>query len=235
MKAVKARNERSKKFEINPSCLTNSNLDAGLAALQQWKSKSSRVPLSDELKNKIRTVQSFLPEAAIVSRKLALEVLTTNRGNIICVYHTLKDRATKKVDGADVGNYQIHGVAQGRKSKKKKNDVMVCAEGILHCGCSEENALFGFIFWKTWRVTALIENTLITEGFEEDVLKPRDRLFAITAWKKATGLTLDDLYCGKVYFDVDAYEKGLVLKSIKALISQYNKMDHGLDFIPLAV
>ncbi|KAF8067536.1 hypothetical protein FPV67DRAFT_1356093, partial [Lyophyllum atratum] len=157
--------------------------------------------LNDQFKNKIRTERDFLPEAATTSCDLALEVLTTNRQNIFCIYHTHKDKVTKRWNGMPDGRNSIEGVIsqrsanQKKRDKGKEQDKHDTEEKCLSCGCREDDALLGFIIWKTWTVSEIIGRTMVTEGFsKEEILTPRDRLFIIQALRDKFGLNLKDFY-----------------------------------------
>lgn len=142
----------------------------------------------------IRENQTFLPRAATTSRLLALEVLETNRYNIFCLYHHTKDKAGKVQDGE--GRFLINGVPHERQvSQSTKKALRVSPhKGYLNCGCDEEMALLDFFMWKTWSVTAKIDNKIVTEGLKEKVWSPRERMFIMKQYRDLTGLTVDDLY-----------------------------------------
>jgi hypothetical protein len=108
---------------------------------------------------------------------------------------------------------------QGKKGRK----------GYLDCGCKEEVALMDFYFWKTWTLPGVIikgkgENKVkvnITDTMMSHRLGPRERAFVIEAFKKATLLTIDDLY-SKGDWKGDTEERVLTLQ-LNRLVSKINE------------
>lgn len=174
--------------------------------------------------------QDLLPEAATSSRRVALEVLKTNRGNLVCGYHQIaKGKVT--VDGE--GRYKVNGQPFGRQVRQKKSQPEVPREpGHLHCGCNEDDVLLDFYFWKTWTCSATVKGEVVTEGMMDQRLSPRLRAFVTKAFREATGLTVDDLYQGKK--TAFAQEKKEMAIQLKFLLEKFNNLrgpDEGEWFI----
>ncbi|KAG6804817.1 hypothetical protein H0H92_002208, partial [Tricholoma furcatifolium] len=49
-----------------------------------------------------------MPIAATKTRKLALDILTSNRGNVMCIYHHVIEKTGYLIDGE--GDYRLNGV-----------------------------------------------------------------------------------------------------------------------------
>ncbi|KAF8326293.1 hypothetical protein F5887DRAFT_925395 [Amanita rubescens] len=103
-------------------------------------------PLSSRLsiatRSAIRTHQTLAPTAATTSRSLALDILTTNRGNILCPYHQEVDKR-----GTTDSKYLVNGVpwprmiADTKKAAESAEHKQRLKEGGLHCGCPMDAAL----------------------------------------------------------------------------------------------
>jgi hypothetical protein len=189
----------------------------------------------------IRNVQSLAPRAATTNRALALDCLTLGSNNIMCRYHQTKAKRVAPIDGEYSGKvegqYRVTGVpymralneketksGQGTKALDKKatksGNGTVHPQGYLNCGCSEEAVLFEFFFWKTWTITSL--TTSVMEGFMDQLMDPRTRLFFVTAYKAATGLTLDDLYSNGL--NAHDHKVALLTKQIAVFTKQLDDL-----------
>ncbi|KAG6810085.1 hypothetical protein H0H92_013381 [Tricholoma furcatifolium] len=190
--------------------------ERGRDAIEGWLEHPGKYRLDDTLRRLIRKYQTFIPEAAISSRQLALEILTTNRGNSRCVYHHRTDKTSKIRDGRGV-KFQLYGVPEAPCFLwKKTSNTRKPAEGYLRCGCSEEDALLDFAFWKTW----ILESKGITEGLGEGVLSPRHRAFVLKNFRDYTGLKADDMYRGDL--SDEEFERNQIKKQIGFLIGLLN-------------
>ena len=178
----------------------------------------------------IRNVQPLASRAATTNRALALECLKLSSNNIMCRYHQTLAKRDPIIDGTHSGKvegqYQVTGVpykkvldkkpTKSDKKSTKSDNGTVRPQGALSCGCDEEAVLFEFFFWKTWTITS--PTTFVTEGFLDQRMDPRTRLFFVTAFKAATGITLDDLYSN----GLNAHEskKALLAKQIAVLTTR---------------
>ncbi|KAF8055641.1 hypothetical protein FPV67DRAFT_1679973 [Lyophyllum atratum] len=114
------------------------------------------------------------------------------------------------------------------KKKSDKSTRQDTGGKCFSCGCREDDALLGFIIWKTWSVSEVIKGAVVTEGFsKEEILTPRDRLFIIQALRDRFGLTLDDFYHGSLKADEVKFSRKLIKKSVNFLIDKYNKLEEG--------
>ncbi|KAF8872982.1 hypothetical protein BD779DRAFT_1477256 [Infundibulicybe gibba] len=168
-------------------------LRKGNAALDDYLANPS-YGIPSETRKMIRANQSYLPRAAYTSREMALECLRTNRDNTFCLYHHRTDKQGRARDGQ--GKYKLNGVPMQRAASYKKSDGVPSAKGHLHCGCDIDIALADFIHWKTWTVTGVVDGEEVTESLQDQLLQPRERLFVVKNFEKATKLKLGDLYRG---------------------------------------
>ena len=143
----------------------------------------------------IRSHQMIAPAAAMTNRTLALEVLTTNRGNIMCPYHQEMDKRAPAQDS----KYKVTGVPMPRMVAESKKEARKDAEfrkridtGYLHCGCQMDAALWDFYFWKSLTLTASIDGEDVTEPVPR--WTPRDRAFMLKIFEDYSFLTVNDLY-----------------------------------------
>lgn len=143
----------------------------------------------------IRDVSEFCPEAAYVSRELALHCLTSCFGNTLCIYHTYHDKAGKVNDTKPPRNHNVTGVPWGRamNPKKHKQPVELPADA-LNCGCSANDALWDFLWWKTGGIYS--PTLKVTEPWRATRLEPRARGLMVHFVQEFTHMTLEDIYSG---------------------------------------
>lgn len=169
------------------------------------------------MRKRIRMDSSFCPQAATTSRALAIHCLTTNRGNVICLYHHILDKGQRVSDEAlslakdmmeaDNDNkssidkkaskqkdvkFQVTGIAYNRRIAERGQPAIPMPAGILHCGCSEEDSLLDFWWFKTGEITSPFNG--VKEGWVTQYLEPRIRSFLAVMFQGMTGLTINDLY-----------------------------------------
>lgn len=144
----------------------------------------------------IREVSEFCPEAAYVTKELALHCLTSCFNNTVCIYHWYHDKAGKYNDANPPHTHQITGVPWERdmnaKDRPKDHPLIVLPTGALHCGCSENDALWDFLWWKTGGIYSPTLN--IAEAWRTTRLEPRARGLMVEFIRKFTHMTLDDIY-----------------------------------------
>ncbi|KAG6822826.1 hypothetical protein H0H92_012425 [Tricholoma furcatifolium] len=186
---------------------------AAQEALDEFLHRPNTTVINTTLRRMIRDNQEFMPRAANSSRKLAIELLSNNRTNVMCLYHHIHDRDGAGQDGT--GKYVLNGMPNPRLINQSKSDGIEPETGFLHCGCTEENALFDFFFWKTWELSAEDEDgTVIKGSLRDQMLTPRLRAFFVQEFKKWTGVSVDDLYqnrMSKKEYSVKLYEKQIRL------------------------
>ncbi|KAG6827244.1 hypothetical protein H0H92_012654 [Tricholoma furcatifolium] len=190
--------------------------NAGRDAIRRWLRDPKHSTLDHRLRRLIREHQPFLPEMASHSRELALLILTTNRGNVICPYHHRWDKAGAVVDGK--GKYKINGVPYSRHVSKTKRQRVKRPEGHLHCGCEEDAVLMDFYFWKTWEITSA--NGSRVEGLGDDMFKPRTRAFVTSQVTDLTGLVAEDFF--RRGLPRREFEKKRVLVQLEYLVDYLN-------------
>ncbi|KAG6805619.1 hypothetical protein H0H92_014718 [Tricholoma furcatifolium] len=136
-----------------------------------------------------------MPIASSKTRKLALHILTSNRGNIMCLYHHVIEKTGYIIDGE--GDYRLNGVPRPRNVNHVISDGVKRLKGYLYCGCSEDVALLDFYFWKTWSISGKLPNgSHVTETLRDQMLEPRIRAFIVDQFQNWTGLTIEDIYQG---------------------------------------
>lgn len=191
--------------------------------------KHPRLPV--QIRNLIRNVQVFVPRGATTNRELALDCFALTSNHRMCQFHQARSKRQGVIDGendgTEIGEFQVMGVPYRRNigMKEESEDPSPAApnppEGFMTCGCSEEAVLFEFFFWKTWTITS--PSTGVTEGWSDQVLDPRTRLFVVTAFKAATKLSLDDLY--KNGLTDRAYKRALLTMQIERFTRELHEMD----------
>lgn len=75
-----------------------------------------------------------------------------------------------------------------------------------------------FIFQKTWTMSG--SNGAIVEGMQSQLWDTRTRGFVIEAFKRITGLTLDDLYSGTKEYDGPEHMRNVLRTQISRLLPQ---------------
>ncbi|KAG6823923.1 hypothetical protein H0H92_008596, partial [Tricholoma furcatifolium] len=197
---------------------------AAQEAFDEFLHRPKTTVIDSTLRRFIRDNQEFMPNAASRTRKLAVQLLTNNRTNVMCVYHHLHDRDGAGQDGT--GKYVLNGMPNPRHINQAKADGVEPEPGFFHCGCTEENALFDFFFWKTWELSAQEDDgTVIRESLRDQMLTPRLRAFFIQAFKTWTGISVDDLYQGKMSnkeYRIKLYEKQMnyFIKRLNRLVKE---------------
>ncbi|KAG6810510.1 hypothetical protein H0H92_011537 [Tricholoma furcatifolium] len=194
---------------------------AAKVAFDEFLRRPNATVIDINLRYFIRANQAFMPSAATRSRKLALEILTNNRTNVMCIYHHTYDKDGVGQDGT--GTYKLNGMPFPRLTNSIKADGVEPEPGYMHCGCSEENALFDFHFWKTWQLSGTLEDgTFIQESLRDQLLKPRLRAFVVQQFKQWTGLSIDDMYQNNM--SKKEHKIKMYTKQINYLMKGLNKL-----------
>jgi hypothetical protein len=120
--------------------------------------------------------------------------MVTNRGNVICPYHKEKDKQGLVQDTTvtEDSPYQVTGTPFDRMIDLKKNVERTRRKGILDCGCTEDDVLLDFYWWKEMTVTSV--STGAEETWKHQRLDPRARLFMKHEWEYISGITVNDIY-----------------------------------------
>jgi hypothetical protein len=153
-----------------------------------------------DMRKRIHLVSGFCPCAATTTRSLALHCLTTNRGNILCLYHQKLNKAGRssdegqKLQGGKQAKFkfQVTGVPYMRRIADRNQPPLATVPGFLHCGCAEDDALLDFWWFKTGKITSPING--ITEGWLTDLLEPRSRAIMANIFREVSGVCIDSLY-----------------------------------------
>ena len=195
--------------------------DKILAEVNEFIGKPFLSKLSVATRSAIRTHQALAPTAATTFRSLALDVLTTNRGNVLCPYHQEMDKR-----GAADAKYLVNGVPQPRmiadkkKAAKSAEHKKRLEDGFLHCGCPMDAALWDFFFWKSLTLTATINDKEVTEPVSR--WTPRDRAFFLKIFEQYTFLKVDDLYTRNK--SPEEYELRRVLTQLHRVLDRVNEL-----------
>ncbi|KAF8340237.1 hypothetical protein F5887DRAFT_919496 [Amanita rubescens] len=187
-----------------------------------------RRPYTSRLKvatrSAIRTHQSLAPAAATSFKTLAMEILKTNRGNVLCPYHQEMDKRGV-TDTLNVGvprSRMVVGKKRHANSDEHRNRLN---KGFLHCGCPISAGLWDFYFWKSLKLTVDVEDDNgVTERITECVPRwtPRDRAFFYRIWKKYTFLKVDDLYTKEM--SPDQHEEKMLTDQADRILKRVNKL-----------
>jgi hypothetical protein len=167
-------------------------IDTFLTSLQTAK-KLPKLPKT--VRAMIRNIQPYLPQAATTNRVLAKACFLTSPMNYMCRHHQSKAKRQGKIDGQNTipGEYKVTGVAYEKILVSKHNGYR-SEPGFFSCGCSEDDVLMDFFFWKTWVITS--PTTQVTEGWLGQTLEPRTRAFITTAFREMQMVSLDEMYSG---------------------------------------
>jgi hypothetical protein len=162
-------------------------------AIAKYIDDPNKYPISGTLKDLIRRVQVVGRKASNYSRDLALHVMESNKGNMICPYHREKDKLgliCDMIPGSS--DYHVTGTPFERRVVTSGGTERTRRKGILDCGCTEDDVLLEFYWWKS--ITATSASTKETEGWRTQRLDPRARLFMRVEWEYISGLVVDDIY-----------------------------------------
>lgn len=125
-----------------------------------------------------------------------MHCLESRKHNFVCPYHAEKDKKsqTNDIDRTDKCRFQVTGTPFTSTTNRGADDER--REGILDCGCSADDVLLDFYWWKMTVATSISTN--VEEGWGRERLKPRSRLFMKSEWEYISGLTVDDIYRKKM-------------------------------------
>ncbi|KAJ8090493.1 hypothetical protein PM082_002381 [Marasmius tenuissimus] len=109
--------------------------------------------LDDQARAHIRADASHCPEAGDSCFELAKQVLVTREGQLKCIYHHKSDKTTRTND-KDAGK-KDEGEQKTKKGPGPLVQLPVGDDGKehAHCGCTIEDAVWGFYLWKTIRIS----------------------------------------------------------------------------------
>lgn len=169
----------------------------------------------------IRETEMYMPYAAYADFDLTLEILKNNRNNYICIHHLSKDRETKwQVNNAD-GPVKIWGVSFFRnQNKSAKDGVPRPSSDHLHCGCNARIAVAGFIMWKTWTISTIVNGQMVTEGMGFQQFHPRDVMFIMQFLKRTFGYTVEDMMTGSLTMEGAATAEAAVMQKVANFCAQ---------------
>jgi hypothetical protein len=140
---------------------------------------------------------AFLPEAATTSQELALHFLTSKEGNVICGYHSFKNKASCIRDGWGKPDMKVRGVPGKRQvttsdRKTKEPDP----KGLGNCGCMIQDILLEFALSKLISISGFVDGIRQSEMMTfADYMEPRQRSFTFQAIRlMVPNLSLGDFY-----------------------------------------
>ena len=230
---------------LSHSTSSHRNIESAKNAIRHFLMELLTMQIDPHIRRLIHENQTVAPEAATTSRALALECFTTLPMNVLCPYHQKSDKAGKTVDGRDGLKFVLNGVPRPRKTVppatakklKKKASALYkqssqfrdprLREGFLHCGCSIDEVLMDFYFWKTWKISGIVDGKEVTESMAEQRLTPRMRAFVVKAFEEATCLTIDDLYSGKL--PPWRYQEKMYHTQLERILAKYNKLQETME------
>lgn len=126
--------------------------EQGQKAIDVWRklhnSQSYKIKIT--VRNLLRNVASFIPEAGSICPELTLHILTTTNGWTRCLYHSY-NRTKKNAQNDTLPGKRSWKLTGTPYSQDKTRKVML-EGGILHCGCEIKNALMDFYLFKTGRL-----------------------------------------------------------------------------------
>jgi hypothetical protein len=147
----------------------------------------------------IREIAEFCIPACQTTRELALHVLENKYHNLFCIYHQTTDKAGRIHDRSGHGAFRVTGTPFSRLANEKPiklHPVTALVErrpGYLHCGCSEDEALLEFYWWKLAEATS--PTTDETEGWlDHRKMDPRTRTLMFGFFTTWTRMEVNDIY-----------------------------------------
>jgi hypothetical protein len=201
--------------------------DQGNKAISRFLAASDRalheVPIPSGLHSRIRNIQPFMPVAATTSRLLARHYFLTLNGNYLCRHHQAKAKRTPVIDGGNqtVGGFAVTGVPHARMINTMQTKATP-ADGYFNCGCSEDEVLMDFFFWKTWTITSPTTGT--TEGWMDQMLDPRACVLVASTYKNSMKLGINNLYT--VGFTTKAHKRHLLELQIARLKEELTRLEN---------
>ncbi|KAK7030571.1 hypothetical protein R3P38DRAFT_2774891 [Favolaschia claudopus] len=178
--------------------------------------KPGEYQIPADIRRLLRKIPELARQCATSSRALALHILTT--GKTQCRFHEEKRStlAAKEVDGPT----KIVGVAYAKVDGKRIEKQ----EGIMHCGCSETEALWEFMWFKTWTVKSAHQKITREETMGTDTLLSRHRAFFAQAYTVGTLLDINDYYLPGLAPGTPEYDSALRWKQVGRIIGVLNRM-----------
>ncbi|KAJ7829975.1 hypothetical protein B0H14DRAFT_2593611 [Mycena olivaceomarginata] len=165
--------------------------------LDPTRLRKHRIP--SDTRRLLRKIPALVSQCATSSKELALHVLTTKDGKTQCRFHDKKRsmQLAKQVDGPIGGKkFIIIGVAYTKVDGKRIQKQA----GFLHCGCAEKEALWEFLWFKTW-----------------------------SAFSAGTLLDINDFYTTEHEFGSNGYEARLRRIQVDRIIGTLNRLEGNTD------
>ncbi|KAJ7367065.1 hypothetical protein DFH08DRAFT_678792, partial [Mycena albidolilacea] len=188
--------------------------------------RQHRIP--SDTRRLLRKIPGLAPQCATSSKELALHVLTTKDGRSQCRFHDEKrsTQLAKQVDGPTAGKkFIIVGVAYAKVDGKRIQKQ----DGFLHCGCTEKEALWEFLWFKTWAVKSANPKITEKESMGSDALIARHRAFFAQGFSAGTLLDIDDFYTTEHEFGSHGYEARLRRIQVDRIIGTLNGLEGNAD------
>ena len=88
--------------------------------------------------------------------------------------------------------YKVTGVPYARRIAARGQVPIKMPDGILHCGCPEDEALLDFFWFKSGKITSQYND--LTEGWLKEVAEPRPHAFTTALFREMSAMTINDLY-----------------------------------------
>ncbi|KAJ7755082.1 hypothetical protein DFH07DRAFT_773614 [Mycena maculata] len=154
----------------------------------QFQQKKTAIPWT--IRCLLKLVPGLLPECSYISRELAVHILTNHEKRNSCIFHTLKS-AGRQIFSDGNGKFSVQGVPFQQGSIEENR-----AKGSLSCGCTIDEALLEFMFFKNATASSFNPRITHSETLQGDILHSRHRTFIAQAFGRATRIRVDDLYVG---------------------------------------
>ena len=170
----------------------------------------------------IRTHQALAPSAATTYRTLALDVMKTNRGNVLCPYHQEMDKRRTTDSKYTLNGVPLPRMVVGKKKTAEYDEAHRerLAQGYLHCGCKTDAALWDFFFWKSLALTEEIDGDIVTEHVPR--WTPRERAFFLEIFERYTFLSIDDLYSKDR--SPEEHEEWMLIEQLNRILERVNEL-----------
>ncbi|KAJ7773685.1 hypothetical protein DFH07DRAFT_952732 [Mycena maculata] len=156
--------------------------------INQFEQKKAPIPWP--IRRLLKFVPEVLPECSYISKELAIHILTNREKRNACIFHSLKS-AGRQICCDGNGKFSVQGVPFQKASIEENG-----AKGSLSCGCTIDEALLEFMFFKTATASSFNPRITHSETLQGDILHSRHRTFIAQAFGRATGIRVDDLYVG---------------------------------------
>jgi hypothetical protein len=143
-------------FKLSFNSLYATSLGRGRIAIEKYL-HGAKKKIDSGIRKMARLDPTFLPEAATTSAELALHFLTSNEGNVMCGYHSFKNKASYARDGWGKPSMKVRGVPGKRKVATSEQWVKHDPKGLANCGCRIHDVLLEFALSKLISISGFVD------------------------------------------------------------------------------